>query len=103
MVEETVKVIKQIEERADGIVDKAKEESKKRIQQAEDDAALLIKESERKANAGVESGKELAAGKEKLERKRSGEKIDREIEELREKAASRKERAVNAVIQNLID
>ena len=103
MVEETVKVIREIEGQAAEIISTAEESGQDLISKAENDAETL--KSKAVSDAGDSAGdlKKAAEARGEKAREMADKQIDREIQELAAKADSRKERAVSAVIQDLID
>lgn len=103
MVEETVKVIRAIEDKAGEIVSKAEESGEDLIRKAESDAETLKEKARSDAMSDAEELKKAAEVRGRKARDMADDSIDREISKLAEKADSRKERAVSAVIQNLID
>ena len=103
MVEETVKMIRKIEEKADGIVAKAEESGADLIKKAESDAETLKDKALSDAMSDAEELKKAAEVRGSKAKDMADEQIEREIKALAEKADSRKERAVSAVIQDLID
>ena len=103
MVEETVKVIRAIEDKAGEIVSKAEESGKELIRKAESDAESLKNKARSDAMDDAEELKKAAEVRGVKAKNMADEQIEREIKALAEKADSRKEKAVSAVIQNLID
>lgn len=103
MVEETVKVIREIEGKADEIIVKAEESGKDLISKAESDAETLKAKALSDANDDAEDLKKAAEARGKKARQIAEKQLDHEIKELAEKADQRKEKAVSAVIHVLVD
>ena len=103
MVEETVKVRREIEDKAGEIIDKAEESGKDLISKAENDAETLKAKALSDANDDADDLKKAAEARGVKAREIAEKQIDHEIQELAEKADARKERAVSAVIHELFD
>lgn len=103
MVEETVKVIRDIEGKAEDLISNAEAEGSDLISKAMSDAETLKSKALSDAEDSAGELKKAADARGEKARDIAEKQVDREIQELVDKADSRKERAVSAVIQNLID
>ena len=102
MVEETVKVIRDIEGKADEIISKADEEGKGLISKAEDDAKKLKDKALQDATDDAGELKKAAEARGVKARELADKEIDRDIQKLAEQADANKEKAVSAVINALV-
>ena len=103
MVDETIKVIREIEDKADEIVEKSTVSGSEIVGKAKRDAEKLVEQARVDAGAEAKDDMDDAKSIEKVARLKTDEMIEKEIDALHKKADERKDRAVSAVIHNLID